>query len=236
MKTMKGFIILFFALFTLQSAFAQSLLPPFEYISKKKISHIHLEDGSKIDGNFEAWDRKKGLIKSIEIKNEKGKKQELDLNKIKHAYFPQHKIDKHIKFQDFLTNPKNWNSEYVDHAMVEDGYAFFEKAQAMVKKKELTVLLQLLNPGFSNKIKIYHDPFAKESVSVDIVVNIAGGNDKSYYISKDGEVAYKLEKKNYKETFEKLFGDCPAVMEKYGEKKTWGDFAKCVFEYNTCGK
>ena len=115
------------------------------------------------------------------------------------------------------------------------GYAYFEKVDVQVKKKKNFVLMmQLLNPSFSSKIKVYHDPYAAETMSVGVGPVSTGGDDKSYFIHVNGEDrAYKMEKKDYKEKFEELFGDCSAVMKKYGAKIKWSEFPEALHMYST---
>lgn len=96
-------------------------------------------------------------------------------------------------------------------------------------------MLQLMNPTFSKKIKVYNDPFAGETASVGIGgITVAGGLAKSYYIKKDGEdLARKIKKKEYKKDMSELFSECPAVIEKYGETPQWSEFEQFIFDYST---
>ena len=57
---------------------------------------------------------------------------------------------------------------------------------------------------------------------------VAGGEDKSFYVKKGDGVAFRLYKKNYDKEFKNLFGDCPAVVKKYGEKIRWSEFEEAV--------
>ncbi len=212
---------------------AQELLQPFYSISHKKTTYVTMEDGKEIEGNVKSLDRKKGLIEEVKIKTSEGK-QKIDAAKIKYAYFPQSGWDKYAKAVDFMSDAQQWGKmDEFDNERLKDGYAYFELADVQVKKKERKLLMQLLNPGSCTRIKVYHDPFAGETASLGVAgIKVAGGDAKSYYVSKDGEVAYKLKKKDYAEMFEKLFGDCAEVKEKHGEKARWSDFVEAIFAYN----
>ncbi len=213
---------------------AQQLLNPFDVISKKKTTYITLLDGTEVEGPIKSFDRKKGLIEELKIEVD-GKKITYKTEEIKHMYLPQSNWDKLGKATEFMNDPRQWNSEYVEQEKMRDGYGFFEQSEVLVKKKKMTLQMQLLNPGFAQRIKIYHDPFAKETMSMGVGgMTLAGGDEKSYYISKDGQTAFRLYKKNYKEEFEKLFADCPAVLEKYGEKMKWSEFNEAVFDHANC--
>ena len=211
----------------------QNLLNPFNGISSKKMSYIHMQDGSEVKGNIKKLDRKKGLIEEVKIKTEDGNKKTLETEKISHMYLPQSGLDKLGKALDFMNDATQWNNDDYNQTLLGDGYALYEQSEVQIKKKKRTLVMQLLNPHFGNKIKIYHDPFASETMAPSVGgVKIAGGDDKSYYISVNGGTAYKLQKKNYKEEFKKLFGDNKEVMAKYGEAIRWKDFAEAVFEYS----
>jgi len=112
-----------------------------------------------------------------------------------------------------------------------------EKSEAQIKKKKSgTYLLQLVNSHMATKMKVFHDPFAGETMSASVGgIKVAGGIDKSYYAKKVGDkLAIKLEKKNYKDEFKNLYGDCKAVMKEFGADPKWKDFAKHVQAYTDC--
>lgn len=216
---------------------AQKLLKPFNSISHKKTTYIVKKDGSEIQGTVKKLKRKKGLVKQITIKNEKGEKMTIPIEDIKHAYLPQSGWDKFTKFDSFLSDATQWEDGLYDKERLKEGYAYFETATVKVKKKEMTLLVQLLNPGACSRVKVYDDPFAAETASVGVAgIKLAGGNDKSYYISKDGATSYKLQKKKYRKEFDNLFGDCKSVKKEY-KGGHWEDFVKALFKYNgDCAK
>jgi hypothetical protein len=90
------------------------------------------------------------------------------------------------------------------------------------------ILLQLINPGADSKIKVYANPSAGKTTSW---TGIDGGMDRSYYVSKKGEPVWKLAKKDMKEKFDLLFGDCPSLKDK---SKSWDDFDEYISEYDDC--
>jgi len=218
--------------FTLQ---AQDFLRPFEMISHKKPTYVTMEDGKEIEGTVKKLDRKKGLIEEVKMKIGDEKKT-FNTEDIKFAYFPQSGLDKMAKFFDFVDDVQQWEKGLYDMERLKDGYAYFEKAEVMVKKKQRTLLMQLVNPTSCEVIKVYHNPYATETTGIAVKgFKVAGGDDKSYYISKNGEVAYKFSKKNFRQDFETFFGDCPEIVEKYGKAK-WRSFQEIIFAYNEACK
>lgn len=213
----------------LQLSMAQQFLTPFYTFSDDKISYVTLKDGKEIQGNIKDLDRKKGLIKKVEIKDLDGKKLKLKPEDISHMYLPPSGLSKLVATMDFLHDAQKWDNKDLNADIIGKGYVYFEQSDVLIKKKKRTMLMQLLNPSFSSVVKVYHDPFAKETASFGVAgVTLAGGHDKSYYIKKDN-VAYLLKKKDYDEEFDLLFKSCPAVKEKFAKVK-WSEFANHVFE------
>jgi len=234
---MKQFFTIIFAIAFISSSLnAQKLLRPFESISGAKPSYLYMENGEEIEGKIKKLKYKKGLIKSVKITVD-GEKREIPIEDIKYAYFPQSGLDKFIKAADVANDATQWNGDKYNQDRVKDGYAIFEKQEVMVKKKKRILLMQLLNPGTCSRVKVFHDPTATETAGVGLAgVRLTGGEDKSYYISKDGETAVKIQKRKYKKMFNDLYGDCKTITRKYKSIK-WKDFVDTVFAYNKkCAK
>ncbi len=234
MKNFNPFLIVLFLLIT-GSLNAQDFLRPFETISHKKPTYLTMADGNEIEGTVKKLDKKRGLIEEIRIMVD-GSKKTYDIETIDFAYFPQSGWDKFAKASDFLNDAQQWKKGPVDKDRMKDGYAYFEKANVIVKKKEMTLLMQLLNPMNCGKLKVYHDPFAMETAGIGFGgIQVAGGDDKSYYLSKDGETAVRFTKKNFRKEFEAYFADCPEVVKEYMEAP-WRQFSEIVNKYNdVCG-
>ena len=231
--TMKNLLLMLALLFSASTvSLAQKFLRPFDNIATKKISYVTMKDGSEKEGMARKMKRKKGIYKSISLKDENGKKKELEIEKIDFAYLPQSGWDAFAKGMDFLHDATQWDQGMHDLDRIKDGYAYFETIEVKIKKKKSEVLLmQLLNPGTCSRIKIYHDPRAGETMGLGIGgIQVTGGDEKSYYVSKDGEMAWKLKKKDVKKKFDELFGDCDVTKEQFD--RSWSNFEATVFLYN----
>lgn len=213
---------------------AQSLLPPVFSYSHKKTSYITLKDGSTVEGTIKDVDREKGLIKEVKIMDGAGKKVKYKPEDIAHMYLPSSGWDKMGNAMDFLNDAQRWDNDDLDQSMISQGYVYIEQSEVMIKKKRETLLVQLLNPHFSSKIKVYHDPFAKETMSVGVAgITLAGGLDKSYYVKKESaKAAVRLKKKNYDEEFKGFYSSCSKVAKM---KPQWSEFVSHVYTYaNDC--
>jgi len=213
--------ILFFCLLILGQANAQELLMPSLSFSHKKTAYVTLMDGTEIVGL---------------IKDNDGKKHKLDADKIKYMYLPPSGLDKLSKTSNFLTDSRNWGKDgELDDEKLSLGYVFFENSKVRIKKKTRILLMQLLNPSFSANIKIYHDPLAKETMSVGVgPIKMAGGDAKSYFFKGGDKAAYKIKKKEYKREFPMIWKNCKKVKSKYGKKIKWSELTKHIVTYNEC--
>jgi len=215
---------------------AQELLQATNGISTQKTAYITLQDGTTVEGQVKKLKRKKGLIEEVRIKKEDGDKQSIASSDIAFMYLPPSGLDKLANSLDNAFDTQQWGAEDVDHELIKDGYAYFEQAQVYVKKKERTLLMQLLNPHFANKVRVYHDPFARETASVGVGgFTVAGGIDKSYYVQHGEDSAFRLKKKDYKkDQFGEMWKDCAAVAEQYGEDVDWDDLVTHILAYSKC--
>ena len=209
----------------------QNLLPPLEDFSKKKPAYLIKTDSTRIDFFLSEIYHKKGLIAYIIGKTTKGEKFELEADSILTLALPPSnsaKFSGMIESSKSVTKMNQTNRNEFNRELV---YFF----QEYIEDRQITVLLQLLNPDFSDKIAIYHDPWANETLGGGLPgVRIAGNIDKSYYLKVEGKTKRYL-KKNYDAAFEKLFESCPALIKRYKKYNTiyWTDLPQHVYLFGT---
>lgn len=234
MKHLVALFCLAFA-FQVQAQKTQYFSTPMEAFSIKKTSYITLTDGTEVEGTLNRLKRKKGLIESIKIKLTNGDVVEYPAAEIKSMYLPESALNKIATGLDAVNDAQKWNNSDLNAEHLKDGYAYFEATNTQIRKnKEGVVLLQLLNPAFSNKIKVYHDPFAKETASMGVGgITLAGGVDKSYFIKKGDGTAERVMKKNYEDYENMLYGDCQ-MMKNYLKKLKkvyWSEMPEHIYTY-----
>jgi len=230
---MNRIVLLIAAACFVASAAAQDFAAPAMLYSDKKPSYITLADGTTIEGTVKDVDRKKGLIKEIKIKDTSGKKHKLKPEEVKHMYLPPSGLANLMNAIDKLEDAQRWD-ENLDANKIKDGYVYFETVPVMVKKKQRTLLMQLLNPATAAGIRVYHDPYAKESMGAGIGgITVVGGGAKSYYVQRDGKPAYRLYKKTYDDEYQVLYSGCDAVLSAEDAQK-WTAFQDHVNNYAAC--
>lgn len=214
--------------------FAQEFNVEMNQFDKKKISYVIMSNAEEIEIKPTRIKMKKGLIEEVIYKNENGDKVSLPMENVTQMYVPFSDFAKLNAMFTEATNLKKLGKVDVKADILEKGYAHFIKSEVMInKKKKKTLLLQTLNPTFGSKIMVFLDPFAAETGGIEYGgIQMTGGDTKSYYIKVGDAVAYRLHKKNYKDEFEKLFGDCKKMKKEFTKVK-WTDFSKHVYFYET---
>ena len=224
---------LFFGL----AAQAQTFAPAFQGFSHKKTTYITLKNGDEISCMIKKLFFKKGLIDELKVVTASdGKKVKINPEDIDHMYVPPSNLAKLTQKMDAATDLTKIRDNELSSEYLDDGYLYMESSKVQIKKKKVQVcMLQVMNPTFSKEIKVYNDPFAKETASVGVGgMTLAGGLDKSYYIKKTGEdVAKRIKKKEYKKDMDELFGEKPELISKYGADPKWSEFEKFIYDYST---
>lgn len=107
-------------------------------------------------------------------------------------------------------------------AKPEFNYLTFERV--VMPKNGKFKFLQLLNPGFDSRVKVYYK-YSGE------------GKPPNYYYAKDGGPIEELKPKDYSSVFNQLFGDCPAVKKAFtGGGANYDNFSVHVYVYDqSCG-
>lgn len=219
--------------------YSQSFVEPVEDVSSlwtySRNCIITTTEGEELQGKLFSGYITGGGIKSVTIKDENGEKTKMNAALISSMKV---KASDMIKFWMVVENTGSikeiTNMDF--NEVMNKEYLIFEQA-LMPKKKDKSGLLQLLNPGFDSKIKVYVDPKAKETKGVPkwmtAGVQVGGGEDKSYLFVKNQEKSIKVKKGNYKKEFSELYDNCQIMMEMYeGKKIKFKDLAGHVFIYD----
>jgi hypothetical protein len=232
---MRAFIIVMTFLLGLSGQLtAQDFLNGAVTFSHKKEAYLTLATGEDIVGVVSRVRTKKGLIKQIDLVLADGEKVSYLPEQVSYMYLAPSGFDKLSNDLDKVYTRTRWNEDHSAHAEhIKAGYVYFETTEVMIKKKKMTMLLQLVNPGFANGIKVYFDPFAVKSGGLQMSgVQVTGGEDKSFYFRKGDGIAERVKSKNYKEIFPVYFGDCEALETAYPGRKKWHEVEKHVFIYS----
>lgn len=187
-------------------------------MTSKEVHAITL-DGRDVVGTVPTCMLNMGQLQSLTIKTEAGEKIKFKAEELSEVRV------KPSKFQNVTTMLSQPNmSKFLKQdfgEVLNREWVFYVQTSPPGKDKK--VMMQLLNPGFDKKMKVFQDPMAEQT---------GGGDDKSYFVVKAGSgEAIKVKKNMYKkEALTTVFGDCKVMVEFYsGDKMRLEDFAEHVF-------
>nr|MBS0038089.1 hypothetical protein [Saprospiraceae bacterium] len=234
MKTLP--IFLFVLLFAFgENVNAQDFLEGSSSFSKRKDAHITLKNGTEITGKVDKPKFKKRLIERIRVTTADGDKRVLQAEDIDFMYVPPSGLDKLGRGLDKFYTVSKWDRDSgINEEYIKEGYVYYESSEFVIGRKTVPVLAQLINPGYSNEIRVYHDPLAKESAGVSAGgFQLTGGDAKSYYIKIGNEPAYRFQRKDYRNADKELYHNCKGLLDHFEGNLRWPDFSKHLYYYST---
>lgn len=213
-------------LFSASQAFSQEFLPAIERFSSKKESFLVTTKGDTTKFFLDDLDRKKGLIVNVAGKTVDGKKFEHDAEDVVFMALAPSDFAKFAAFSEGTSSVLR--ASKTDFKQINRDLIFFYREYLDDKKR--TVLVQQVNPAFDSRLRVYDDPFAKQTAGVGVAgMQVTGGQDKSYYVNYNGKT-FRMYKRDYDKLFKEFFGNCPALTAQY-KNGAWRDFAEHLFFY-----
>jgi hypothetical protein len=176
---------------------------------------VNLESGEEIQGKFLGfYGGSENGFNKFNMKLENGEKEKFEAVQV-------------ISLQ--IIN-EMVNSDY--NEIINREYIIFESALT-AKAADTYQLMQLVNPGFDSKIKVFAVP-GKQTMGWGAAgVPITGGEARAYRLVKGKEKAVEVKKGSYSENFEVIFSDCPKMLSTFnGDNIKWDDIALHVFVYD----
>jgi len=195
---------------------------------------VNLASGEEITGKFTGGMYVTNGLTKITVKLENGEKIKLVPEQIVSLRIKSSGLMKLSMISEAGSSIKMLaNTDFND--IVNREWVVFETAMTP-KKTDTYRLLQLLNPGFSSKIKVFAEPGAKTGGIGIGGLQITGGEDRAYLFVKGGEKAVRVKKGSYSDNFQELYADCPEMVAAFqGDKIKWDDVAMHVYAYDqTC--
>ncbi len=240
MKRSIALSIFALALLQVQAQYSQYFTPPIqeEQISMGRNFYVVTNANDTIYGNrLPMATMIDGQVRSFTLKKEDKTKIKFKAEEVKLLAV---KLTDFMKVSSALAVPNLLRAIEMDWERVGNReWAFFEQALLPTKKKDKYALMQLLNPGFDSKIKVYLRPNSNETATTEINgIQVGGGEDTSYLIVYDGNKSEVYKKGRYKkEALTRLFKNCDVFVENYsGEKMKWQDISEHVLIYDRlCG-
>ena len=235
MKNKKIGFLVGLALILTTNAFSQGFVETVEEGSMSTFFNnaciLNLASGEEITGKFVNGTYINNGFSKITVKLENGEKAKFEPEQISSLKIKTTKLMQLMMVSEASSSIKEMvNADF--NEIVNRDYVIFETALTP-RKTDTPRLLQLLNPGFDSKIKVFAQP-GKQTAGISVGgLNLTGGEDRAYLFVKNGEKAVEVKKGSYKENFEELYSDCPAMLDNFkGEKIKWDDVALHVYVYD----
>ncbi len=206
------------------NTYSQVFLPPYQPALGYPKGFVILKDSTRIEGSFRLINNSKN-IKSCTLKDTNDQKYTFKTPQIDKVYISLGVFDKLCSYSDFTLSFSDIYQLNLKELM-NPVYFIWENVNCGGKEK----VIQLVNPGFDHRIKVFRDPNAIQEGGDQSNI----GEDMSYYIVKAGtDVALKVKKRNYPEQFMQIFSDCPELIESLqGNSPDWEDFAAHVYIFD----
>ncbi|MBN2237277.1 MAG: hypothetical protein JW729_06935 [Bacteroidales bacterium] len=232
---MKKIILIFSALLSI-STFGQGFIKSVDSedlgLILGKPCTITLASGEKETGTLSSAMFLNGYLDKITLKKENKEKLKLEPEDIKRIEIKASKLVKLAMIMESTSSIKEMTHTNFDE-IVNREYIIFETAELHNKDGKLR-LMQLLNPGFDSKIKVFVNPNANETAGLSLNgAKITGGMTRSYLFLVDGNQTVIVRKVNYEKNFAELYKGCPQMLQTFeGERIKWDDIAGHVFAYD----
>ncbi|MGE5348119.1 MAG: hypothetical protein ACM3NP_02465 [Actinomycetota bacterium] len=192
---------------------------------------VTLQSGEEITGKFAGGVFVNNGLTRIKVKSESGEIVKLASEQVVALKIKASDLMKLSMISDAGSSIKEFaNTDF--NGIVEREWIIFETATTP-GQREAKRILQLLNPGFDSKVKVFAEPGAKTGGLSIGGLQVTGGEDRVYLFVKGGAQAFKVKKGSYRDNFRELYSDCPQMLEYFqGEKIRWDDVALHVYTYD----
>lgn len=222
MKNLKLLSTLLFSIFIF-SVSAQFVTPVEMRLSHALVTNT---DGEVLQGKIKASTGDKYGVMKIKFDQTYGDKVKLYASSMKEI---KQEPGKWVNYEILVnkTKDKKKRSHANYEEVVKTDYVIWEQVE--LPSGEGFVMMQLLNPGFDNKMKVYFKPTMDQGQMSIGNVTISDGKSTEYLVLKNG-ITYDVDKKFYKKGgYVELFGDCEYMKQLQPD---FQDFAREVFIYD----
>lgn len=210
---------------------AQSFLTPYSTFISEKPSYVITQEGDSIYGKLRSVIEQGNFIKRINIKDENGLVHKFKAEQIKRFATQPGNFAKFETLSEQSTSLRQFiKTDFRD--VMEREWLIYDR-ELLPRRNNKYGLLQLLNPGFDQHIKVYDHPNGSKSMPIRLAgIRVVGGEDRTLLVVKDNQQAVIVRKASYKQSFTDLFGDEPELIKAIDGRPKFEDFAQHIFAYN----
>lgn len=192
---------------------------------------LQTQDGRVLEGEIVRATNRFGSLTKLTFRTEDGRRYKLKATEIDAVIMPISAPYRAAMVGSATeTLEKIWKTDF-DRIFEVDELVFHSVRHP---KSERVALRQLVNPGFDHRLRVYFLPSSTEGISIWDGIPVFGDMPKAFLVVKDDGETVRVNQGDYrKEWFERLFGDCPEVLELYkGDRRKFKFFAEHTFVYD----
>ncbi len=228
MHKLKLSIALFFVVLGVGRVQAQEFAEPFADFFSMKECFVITNSGEEIHGKLRGATQSRGFIVRLTLVDEEGRKHK----------FKAHQIQSFGIRPDAFTklNTINEKTTSIRHAArtnynnILDREWIYYDTQVMPRSKKKG-MLQLLNPGMDEFIKVYYHPNGSKSMPIAIKgIPVVGGEERTFLVVKGDGDTQIVRKASFEKAYRSIFADVPEMLDV--RNPHFRNFANHIVNYN----
>lgn len=229
MQKLKISLLLLIAL--VSEVASQEFLTPYNTFVSDKLAYVITQEGDSVSGYLRSATEGSGFIRRVTILDEFGNKRKFKATQLERFAIQPGAF---AKIEAAASNTFSLRQAIqTDFDAVLDRDWLIYDSQEIPRRKDKTGLLQLLNPGFDQHIKVYHHPNGSKSMPISLGnVRVLGGEDRTFLVVKHNGKPEIVRKAKYKKAFARLFADDPDFIRNWQKGAKFRDFAQHVAVYS----
>lgn len=210
---------------------AQKFQEPFSDYFSLKECYVITNEGEYIYGKLRGATDSRGFITKISLVDKDGKKHKFKASQLQRFAIKPDAFTKVKTLEEYSTSLEHIIK--TDHDNILEREWVYYDAHIMPRKKSKVGLLQLLNPGFEEYIKVYHHPNGSKSMTVKLGgVKWLGGKERTYLVVKGSGKPEIVRKGSFNKSFQWMFADEASLYQNIGKKAEFEGFADYIHVYN----
>lgn len=218
-------------LLSLGPVMAQDFVEPFSDFVSNRECYVITQDGEKVVGTLGGATVSRGFITRLRIRDTHGVLYKFKAHEVKRFAIKPGAFAKLSTLDQKSTSVRHVLK--TDQNDILDREWIYFDAQQMPRRKNKIALLQLLNPGFDQYVKVYDHINGSKSMPVRLGgVRVLGGEERTYWVVKGDSKPVLVRKASFKKSFVNMFSDEPGLFSSAKRRPKFRNFASHIQEYN----
>lgn len=207
---------------------AQEFVEPFADFFSMKECYVVTNADVEIHGKLRGATDSKGFIIRLTIVDEYGVKHKFKASQVKRFAIKPDGFTKMNTLNEKTTSIRH--AVKTDYNNILDREWIYYDAERMPRSKKAG-LLQLLNPGLDDYVKVYYHPNGSKSMPISIKgIPVVGGEERTFLVVKENGDTEIVRKASFERSYKKIFADEPAMLEV--RNPHFRNFAEHIANYN----